>query len=433
MILKKIQIIFILFLKYNFINSFSTKFKSLFRFLNEIKDPNIANPINKTDISDIEEEEIVYYENCSEFNDCFNCTVIPTCRWIWSNQTCISFRPFVKNYSIPALNDSYIDNNITILDSFVNFIRKVCFLPYIPYMENNNSLIYNNISMEYCGKHHITTPASEFSSKFRIELNNMTGMYGLPNLLCEYIILSGPGSFDANIEINPEHSQEFFLLYSEDSRYFYSQINESRSFGVYSTGRRANTFVYYGLKSFNSSPFTITFKHSKASKSSQKTGYIMIGIIIFVFIVVVSSIIYIRNNSILFKSPNKISEEEEKFGDKSESTTNYLPGKSIEDKSPQIINPDIGDNTPDNLLTKQKEIQFKFSNDNITKINENENKDKYVCCLDNQIINNKNEAYHAKCGHKYHTKCYNNLLNSLKVIDGKKELKCVNCLNIIYP
>ena len=429
MILKKIQIIFIFILKYNFINSFPRKYKNLFRILNEANDPKISNAKSEADTSDI--EEVIYYENCSEFNDCFNCTVIPTCRWIWSNQTCISYRPFVKNYSIPVLNDSYVDNNITILNSYVNFIRKVCFLPYIPFMENNNSLIYNNISMEYCGQHHITTPINEFSSKFRIELNNMTGIYGLPNLLCEYIILSGPGSFDANIEINEDHSQDFFLLYSEDSRYFSSHINESRSFGIYATGRKANTFVYYGLESFNSSPFTITFKQSKESKSSQRTGYIMIGIIIFAFIIVVSSIIYIRNNSILFNNKKDISEEEEKFGEKSESSTNYNPGKSIDENSNQIINHDIGNNTPDKLIAKEKGNQFNFDNANITKFNENENDN--ICCLDNKIINNKNEAYHAKCGHTYHIKCYNNLLNNIEIIDGKKELKCVNCQNIIYP
>ena len=429
MILKKIQILFIFILIYNFINSFPRKFKNLFRILNEANNPDMANDINKKNTSD--KEEVVYYENCSEFNDCFNCTVIPTCRWIWSNQTCISYRPFVKNYSIPVLNNSYVDNNITILNSYVNFIRKVCFLPYIPFMENNNSLIYNNISVEYCGQHHITTPISEFSSKFRIELNNMTGMYGLPNLLCEYIILSGPGSFDANIEINAEHSQDFFLLYSEDSRYFSAHINESRSFGIYATGRKANTFVYYGLESFNSSPFTITFKQSKESKSSQRTGYIMIGIIIFAFIIVVSSIIYIRNNSILFNNKKDISEEEEKFGEKSESSTNYNPGKSIDENSNQIINHDIGNNTPDKLIAKEKGNQFNFDNANITKFNDNDNGD--ICCLDNKIIKTKNEAYHAKCGHTYHIKCYNNLLNNIEIIDGKKELKCVNCQNIIYP
>jgi hypothetical protein len=257
----------------------------------------------------------------------------------------------------------------------------------------------------------------------------MTGIYGLPNLLCEYIILSGPGSFDANIEINAEHSQEFFLLYSEDSRYFNSHINESGSLGIYATGRKANTFVYYGLESFNSSPFTITFKQRKMTKTSQTTGYVMIGLIILIFIVVVTSIIIIRNNSILFKDKNEISEEEEKFGEKSESSTNYNPGKIMDDKSNQAINPNIGNNTPDNLLTKQKGNQFNFNNVNLTNINENDN----ICCLDNKIINNKNEAYHAKCGHIYHIKCYNNLLNSIEVINGKKELKCVSCQNIIYP
>ena len=80
MILKKIQIIFTFILIYNFNYSFPRKYKNLFRILNEAKDPDIAGAINKTNISDI--EEVLYYENCSEFNDCFNCTVIPTCRWI---------------------------------------------------------------------------------------------------------------------------------------------------------------------------------------------------------------------------------------------------------------------------------------------------------------------------------------------------------------
>lgn len=428
MILKNIQIIFIFILIYNFINSFRSKYENIFRSLNESDELDITYDINETNISDI--EEVIYYENCSDFNDCFNCTIIPTCRWIWSNQTCISFYPFVKNYSIPVLNDSYIYNGVYTLSKFVNFIRKVCFLPYIPYIENNNSLEYNRISMEYCGPHHITTSLSKFSSNFRIELNNMTGMYGLPNLVCEFIILSGPGSFDAKIEINEEHSQEFYLLYSEDSLYFSSHINESTSFSISSTGRRANTFVYYGLDSFNSSPFTITFKHNKVSKSSQTTGYVMIGLIIFIFIIVVSSIVYIRNNSILFKENKNMSEDQEKLGDKSEISTNYIPGRRLDEKSSQITNPEIRINTPDKLITKQKGDKFNFGETSIAKFNEDE---KFVCCLDNQIINNNNEVYHSKCGHKYHIKCYNHLLNNIEVTNGKKELKCVSCQKIIYP
>lgn len=350
---------------------------------------------------------------CNNLTDCFNCTVVPYCRWIWTNQTCIIFKPFKRNYSIPLLNKTYFNNNLTRLNRFINFMRKVCFLPYIPYKENNNSLIYNNISTKYCGPHHITTPLSNFRQNFKIELKNISGIYGLPNILCEYIILSGPGSFDANIEINEVEAQNFYLLYSEDSRYFSSHINESQSFHIGSTGRRANTFIYYGLKSLNSSPFNITFKENKVSKDSQTTGYIMIGLIVVVFILVVTSIIYIRNNSRLFKKEKEISEEEEKMKEKTDFT-------SINKFEPT---------TPDDFMSKQNQNKFTFENSSLQKVDKTQ--ELYICCFDNQLINNKNEAYHPRCGHIYHINCYNKLLqNSIKV---GKELKCILCQEVIYP
>ena len=420
--------------------------------LTELNETNIPSGINKTNNTNgtyIETNEMeIIKTDCSSFSDCFNCTINKYCRWSWPNESCIEYTPFNENYSIPDLNQSLLADDISTINPFINFLRKTCFKPYIPYKENNSSLLYNDISKKYCGPHEITTISnSKFIKDFKIELNNVDGIYGVPNILCEYIILSGPNSFQVNIEINEKYNKSFYLLYSEYSIYFYDLFKESTSITIDSTGRRANTFIYYGLQSFDESPFKITFKEYVNEKPSQTTGYILIGLIIFIFLLVVISIIYIRYNSKLFDKNKDINdnknttEEEEKIGDKSglivkimnnEKNTNIGNNKQ---NNQEIINNKIDEikapNTPDKLLTTKIQKQFTFENNKISNLNYTNEMN--ICCFDFQIINDINDIYKAKCGHSYHNQCFNKLFEHNINILGNKILKCVSCQQIIYP
>lgn len=396
---------------------------------------NETNKTNKLSEEQINEMRII----CSTFTDCFNCTVVQYCRWY--NNSCVLYRQYYRNYSIPILYNKYEYNDIDILDDYVNFIRKSCFLYYTPFLENDNSPIYNNISIKYCGKHYITNHLDNYSKEFKIELNNINGIYGVPNILCEYVILSGPNSFDVNVDINENDKKNFYLLYSDNSLYFYKHFNESTVFRISSTSRRANTFVYYGLKSLNSSPFKITFKESKEEKSSQTTGYILIAIIALIFIIIVSSIIYIRCNSKLFKKDKThIQEEEEKIKDKTEFNINTINNntdiKNNDNNTLQLTNNSNIINstdpiTPDAL--KENEIQKQFFFENLGNNEINNINGIYLCCFDNQIINNVNEIYKARCGHLYHLQCINKLIQNNIALTGKLEFRCLSCQTIIYP
>jgi len=455
MLLKNNQIILIFIDLFIFIITSTNSNENIFRKLNETNsteeiDINSTDSIdinsteeidiNLTDLIDInsteEIERNITEMDCLSLLDCFNCTINQYCRWNWSNDSCNLYEPYNENYTIPPLGELYIQNDIYILNEHINFIRKVCFLPFIPYSENNNSLLYNNISVKYCGPHYITTLPEKYSKEFIIALNNLNGIYGLPNILCEYIILSGPNWFETNIEINENETENFYLLYSENSLYFSEHINESKTFTISNTGRKANTFIYYGLKSFNSPPFKITFKVNISQKDSQKTGYVYIALIIAIFIFVVTSIIYIRLNSKLFKkNKTKISEEGEKMKTKSDFNEDCIDKKgnlNVLENKDQSQKGEILDktaqNTPDNSLSKTNNINFSFDNVKIKKLNDLNELN--ICCLDNQLIYDQNEIYRAKCGHIYHLKCfYSLLINNV----GQLELRCVSCSKIIYP
>lgn len=413
--------IFLINLQFFIIKSYIIKELNTFRYLNE------------TNLT-----EDIYLE-CPSFSDCFNCTKTPYCRWIWKNESCIPYNYYDdENSTIPLLNESYINNDIYKLNDFVNFIRKVCFLPYTSYLENNNSIIYNNISLKYCGQHHITTQLNNYNKEFFIQLKNVSGIYGVPNILCEFVILSGPNYFETNIDINGNETENFYLLYSEDSHNFYDHIKETRTFTISNTGRRANTFIYYGLKSLNSLPFKITFKETiHKTKTSDTTGYVLIALIALIFIILIIAIIYIRNNSILFKkNKNFFSEEEEKIKDKSDYSIKSLVKKeknSIETNNIQLMKNEEsiikkGPSTPDTLLANNKAKHFSYENLKVRKLSEiNEIN---ICNLDNQLIVEKSEVYRAKCGHIYHNQCYELMVqNAMKSGD----VKCVSCQQIIYP
>jgi hypothetical protein len=292
-------------------------------------------------------------------------------------------------------------------------MRKACFNPYIPYIESNKSIFYNDISVKYCGPHFIATTEDNIKFDFKIEMKNIQGTFGIPNILCEYIILSGPSSFDIRIQINKPEANNFFLLYSEDSINFTRYINDSTSLSLKMRSNYVNTFVFFAKKSFYSPPFTISYIESIEKRKSQITGYIMLSLIIIIFIIIVFGIIYIRKRSKIFMSTKiNTSEEDEKINDKKDQM------KEVEKITIGPISPGIIDRynpqTPDTFLVEKK---FIFNN---------------TCCVDKSIISEKSDTYIARCGHLYHISCFNRLVEDLKKSKEKKELKCVSCEEIIY-
>ena len=455
MLFQKISLISNFIIIYLFIEISLSKKINFIRFLNET---NVTYPINETNgtnftygINDTNEtietdrlyEEVL--EECSLFLDCFNCTIDPYCRWERSNESCIPFIPYNRSFSIPVLSKNYLYNDIDILNSHIYFIRKACFLPYNPFIENNNTYDYNTLSVKYCGEHDITNHLSNYSKEFLIELKDINGTFGLPNILCEYVILSGPNRFLTDIVINENESTNFYLLYSENSFYFYDLFNETTTLTIRNTGRRTNTFIYYGLKSFNSSPFKITFKENIPEDSdSQTVGYILIVLIIIIFIIIVASIIYIRCNSNLFKKDLKqkiIYDEEEKIAEKSnfsennvkiiqnENLLNNAPNRKSETENIKYnINTQI---EKDIYLEKKINKVYTYNGNKISKLNNMNDMD--ICCFDNEIIKNIGEKYIAKCGHKYHLQCFNKLCQDSMNVYGQLKLKCPVCQQIIYP
>ena len=387
-----------------------------FRFLNES--------------NEIKEIELKNISNCSTISDCFNCSLNPFCRWIWNNETCIEQQ---EQYIIPKLNITHTEDDIKYINSYINFIRKICFLPFTPFIKNNNSQIYNNISIKYCGPHYITYQLNNYINGFKIELNSISGIYGAKNILCEYVFLSGPSRFEANIEINENETENFLLLFGENGLLLSHNINKSGILEVRNTAQRANTFIYYGLKSFNSSPFKITFKFTPNQESSSQTwGYILIALIIVSFIFILICIIYIRYNSQLFEKKIKISDESQKMKEKNDFNEKSL---NSDKEKKQIFENESFNNTkgeeitPDNLLNKKNENKFIFENSKNNELNQLVN----ICCFDNQLISNVKDIFKAKCGHVYHLQCYKRLLQNSQNINGKLDIMCISCKKIIYP
>ena len=128
-----------------------------------------------------------------------------------------------------------------------------------------------------------------------------------------------------------------------------------------------------------------------------------------------------RKKSIIFnkeKEQNITFEEKEKIKipNKFRSEENVLKDKNIKEqtsKLPEFIynfSPPIT-KTPEHLLNGQA---FVYDD---------------ICCVDLKIINNNENIYKAKCGHKYHISCFNKLIEKSK----KGKIKCFSCNEIIYP
>ena len=356
---------------------------------------------------------------CSEFSDCFNCTIFPKCRWIWESRECVPFEPFIEKYSIPILNKNRENNNIVTINNHIDFIRKSCFMHLRPYMDNSNN--YYNFFIKYCGPHYIVNDEDNIN-QFRLEIQKINGVYGTPNLICEFIILSGP-NFYVNIEIDEKEKNNFYLLYSDDSLNFKSIIDSPTKIYLQTDNKYLNTFVFYGFKSFKKSPFVIEYKEDLMEKAKKALGYIMVALSCLMIIIIFTAIILIRKRAKFFRKNEKnfIDDEIEKL-------------KKLHKKKngQDILNEKLSSEETKLKEKKANGCGYDFSPKSSSRYNGQEFSYDNICCVDLKIIENKEEIKIANCGHYYHVFCFNRLIKEMKN-SNKKEIKCISCKKIIYP
>ena len=138
--------------------------------------------------------------------------------------------------------------------------------------------------------------------------------------------------------MNKSFENNFYLLFSEDSFNFTKIFNSSSSILINISGNKLNTFLFYGLKSFDSPPFIISFKENIFIQLTNKaSAYALISINTTILIIIIFMIYFIRKKSKkIHKIGGKIITEEKEKLNKNNINKNgeILPA---EDQSPGII------------------------------------------------------------------------------------------------
>ena len=229
-------------------------------------------------------------DQCSDILDCFNCTLSENC--IWKNKTCIySSKP--KNISL------FKSNNKTHLFYDMRYLRNICYETKPPYIINDNDIIFEE-KEKYCGNRKIILTNEVILKGYRVQLNNVDEKYGISNILCEYIFISGGWRHDVDIYINRSLSKDFLLFYLESGTKGI-EVNYSKTISLFTTLLEPVSFLYYSNRTFDTPPFIINFKEYRYEKSDSPVLTYLFLLLILAFIGgIIGSIIYVRKNSIFF-------------------------------------------------------------------------------------------------------------------------------------
>ena len=243
-------------------------------------------------------------KNCSTNYDCFNCTLTIGCQWSNLNNTCI---PYYGKNIIPKINATKNITNYTILYQHISYIREACFPPIVPYIPTNIS--YNLLSEFYYGKKHVCYNDNNFSTPIEITLNKINNRYGTPNILCQYDILTGGvNPYALNIEVNKNLTDQFLLIFLNDTESVGAVINKTQILNIKRPGVITNSFIYLGYSSFDSLPFRI---YLKMEKGSMLLSYLYLSMIILGVVTVFVGVIYVRCFSTKLKKNGKSNNPEE--------------------------------------------------------------------------------------------------------------------------
>ena len=229
-------------------------------------------------------------EECSNILDCINCTLFPGCEWL--NKSCINSTNWDYNETLME------SDNSTILFHDLKLIKNICFENKPPYVPEENHKI-NEISDEYCGDNLIILSYDLLLNGLEIKLKNNSGLYGTPNLLCEYILTHGNDRIDADIYINRSLSNYFLLFYSDDMDQSL-KIDYSSTLSMYKLSFISVSFLFYSNQTFETPPFIIYIKIDQPEEESELLTYFFLAIMIVLILLSIGGIIFIRKCSIVF-------------------------------------------------------------------------------------------------------------------------------------
>ena len=246
-------------------------------------------------------------EECTDKYDCFNCTILLDCQWI--NDKCINItinNTETKNITTNSTENGtklFESNNENILFKHLKYLKNSCYNSNIPFeIEENN--LYDKIAEKYCGKKNIIITEEMMINGYKIQLKNIDGKYGISNIVCQYIFISGDYRTDSDIYINRSLSGDFLLFYSNDyNRAFI--INYSSTISLVSPSSEPISFFYYSNKSFDTVPFIIYIKDNR-NKENSILSILYLLLLIFFVVGIITSIIIVRYKSNFFnKNENK--------------------------------------------------------------------------------------------------------------------------------
>ena len=302
-----------------------------------------------------------YLEDCLDKYDCFNCTVIEGCKW--ENETCINYTE-PPEYILAECNSTFYNlteynsteynlsdcnsSLIEIKEDFyhnLKYLRNTCFPNKVP-NKPEEKYIYNELSDKYCGNNFIILNNYRLINGYKIELKNNSGIYGTPNLLCEYVLNHGPLRIDADIFINRTLSQDFSLFYSEDSNYHF-HINYSTTLSVCSTDYNSVSFFYFSNKTFETSPFIIYFReYIDFEEESDLLTYLFLAATIGFVVLSIVGIIIVRRCSLYFKlKKNKIRDNNDNINE-IKGELSVISEKNIEENSKNEMEYDLQELKP---------------------------------------------------------------------------------------
>ena len=246
-------------------------------------------------------------EICQDKYDCFNCTILLNCQWKDEKCSNITKNSTEKNNLSSDLREIktklFESPNTNILFKDLKYLKNACYNSKLPF-EIDESNIYDKMAEKYCGKKNIIITNEMLINGYKIHLQKVDDKYGISNIVCQYIFISGNYRNDIDLYINRSLTGDFLLFYSND----YNKaliLDYSSTISLSSPSAQPISFFYYSNKSFNTTPFIIYIKDFSYKNISILSILYLLLLIVFV-VGIITTIIFIRYKSNFFnKNENK--------------------------------------------------------------------------------------------------------------------------------